>query len=62
MRPIEEALLPLVPGEQAVRYAAEATPLAIAAAERAILMPARAIADIGLIVVVVVHRLRASGH
>ena len=36
VRPIDEALLPLSPGEQAVRYAAEATPLAIAAAERAI--------------------------
>ena len=32
VRPIEEALVPLSPGEQAVRYAAEATPLALAAA------------------------------
>lgn len=51
VRPIDEALLPLSPGEQAVRYAAEATPLAIAAAERAILNAGSAIADIGLIVV-----------
>ena len=36
VRPIEEALVPLSPGEQAVRYAAEATPLALACAERAI--------------------------
>ncbi|MGA8667204.1 MAG: hypothetical protein WB804_10095, partial [Candidatus Dormiibacterota bacterium] len=27
VRPIEEALIPLSPGEQAVRYQAEATPL-----------------------------------
>jgi predicted naringenin-chalcone synthase len=51
VRPIEEALLPLTPGEQAVRYAAEATPLAMAAAERAIHDAEAAIADIGLIVV-----------
>jgi alkylresorcinol/alkylpyrone synthase len=51
VRPIGEALLPLSPGEQAVRYAAEATPLAIAAAERAIVDAGTAIADIGLIVV-----------
>jgi predicted naringenin-chalcone synthase len=51
VRPIEEALLPLTPGEQAVRYAAEATPLAMAAAERAIQDAEAAIADIGLIVV-----------
>ncbi len=51
VRPIDEALLPLSPGEQAVRYAAEATPLAIAAAERAIRNAGTAIADIGLIVV-----------
>src|SRR6202142_736760 len=36
VRPVEEALLPLSPGEQAVQYAAAATPLAIAAAERAL--------------------------
>ena len=51
VRPIDEALLPLSPGEQAIRYAAEATPLAIAAAERAIVDAGTAIADIGLIVV-----------
>ena len=52
VRPIEEALLPLSPGEQAVRYAAEATPLAIAAAERAIReCRAPRSRDIGLIVV-----------
>lgn len=51
VRPIEEALIPLSPGEQAVRYAAEATPLAIAAAERAILDARAQIADIGLVVV-----------
>src|ERR1700680_626790 len=51
VRPIEEALIPLSPGEQAVRYAAEATPLAIAAAERAILDARAPIADIGLLVV-----------
>ena len=51
VRPIDEALLPLSPGEQAVRYAAEATPLAIAAAERAIVDAGTSIADIGLIVV-----------
>jgi alkylresorcinol/alkylpyrone synthase len=51
VRPVDEALVPLSPGEQAVRYAAEATPLAIAAAERAIENAGAAIADIGLIVV-----------
>jgi alkylresorcinol/alkylpyrone synthase len=51
VRPIEEALIPLTPGDQASRYAAEATPLAIAAAERAIVQAGVAIADIGLIVV-----------
>ena len=51
VRPIEEALVPLSPGEQAVRYAAEATPLALAGAERAILDAGVAMADIGLIVV-----------
>ncbi|MGA8362227.1 MAG: hypothetical protein WB793_11450 [Candidatus Dormiibacterota bacterium] len=51
VRPIEEALIPLSPGEQAVRYQAEATPLAIAAAERAILDARAAAADIGLVVV-----------
>src|ERR1700730_15289864 len=51
VRPIEEALIPLSPGEQAVRYAAEATPLAIAAAERAMLDAGAAIDAIGLIVV-----------
>jgi alkylresorcinol/alkylpyrone synthase len=51
VRPIDEALTPLSPGEQAVRYAVEATPLATAAAERAIAQAGAAIADIGLIVV-----------
>jgi alkylresorcinol/alkylpyrone synthase len=51
VRPIEEALLPLSPGEQAIRYAAEARPLAIAAAEKAINDARTPIADIGLIVV-----------
>jgi alkylresorcinol/alkylpyrone synthase len=51
VRPIEEALLPLSPGEQALRYAAEATPLAIAAAERALEVAGTARNDIGLIVV-----------
>jgi alkylresorcinol/alkylpyrone synthase len=51
VRPIEEAMLPLSPGEQAVRYAAEATPLAIAAAERALERSGVARDDIGLIVV-----------
>ena len=51
VRPIEEALIPLSPGEQAVRYAAEATPLAIAAAERALVDAGVATADVGLIVV-----------
>src|SRR6202171_6009259 len=36
VRPVAEALIPLAPGEQAVRYAAEATPLAIAAASGAL--------------------------
>ena len=51
VRPIDEALLPLSPGEQAVRYATEATPLALAAAERALQAAGAAIDDIGLIVV-----------
>jgi alkylresorcinol/alkylpyrone synthase len=51
VRPIEEAVLPLSPGEQAQRYAAEATPLAIAAAERALEHAGTARTDIGLIVV-----------
>ena len=51
VRPIEEALVPLSPGAQAVRYAAEATALAIAAAERAILDAGTAVGDLGLIVV-----------
>jgi alkylresorcinol/alkylpyrone synthase len=51
VRPIEEALLPLTPGEQAVRYAAEAAPLAISAATRAIKNAGVSIADLGLIVV-----------
>jgi alkylresorcinol/alkylpyrone synthase len=51
VRPIEEALVPLSPGEQALRYAAEATPLAIAAAERALERAGTARDDIGLIVV-----------
>ena len=51
VRPIEEALVPLSPGEQAVRYAAEATPLALAAARRAIADAGAAIDAIGLIVV-----------
>src|SRR5580658_1942193 len=49
--PIEEAMLALSPGEQALRYAAEATPLAIAAAERALERSGVARDDIGLIVV-----------
>src|SRR5579862_1186562 len=36
VRPLEEAMRPLAPGEQASRYAAEATTLALAAAERAL--------------------------
>jgi alkylresorcinol/alkylpyrone synthase len=51
VRPIEEALVPLSPGEQALRYAAEATPLAIAAAERALERAGTDREDIGLIVV-----------
>jgi alkylresorcinol/alkylpyrone synthase len=51
VRPIEEALLPLSPGEQAVRYAAEATPLAIAAAEGALTDAGAGVDDIGLLVV-----------
>src|ERR1700693_2026874 len=51
VRRIDEALLPLSPGEQAVRYAAEATPLAIAAAERALTDAGTDIDDIGLLVV-----------
>jgi alkylresorcinol/alkylpyrone synthase len=51
VRPIEETLLPLSPGEQAVRYAAEATPLAIAAAKGALADAGAAVDDIGLLVV-----------
>jgi alkylresorcinol/alkylpyrone synthase len=51
VRPVEEALLPLSPGEQAVQYAAAATPLAIAAAERALDDAAATIDEIGLLVV-----------
>jgi alkylresorcinol/alkylpyrone synthase len=51
VRPVTEALLPLTPGEQAVRYAAEATPLAIAAAEGALADAGADIDAIGLIVV-----------
>ena len=51
VRPIEEALIPLSPGEQAVHYAAAATPLAIAAAERAIEAAAASVDEIGLLVV-----------
>ena len=51
VRPIDQALIQLSPGEQAVRYAAEATPLALAAAHRGIADAAVEIADIGLIVV-----------
>src|SRR5579864_5538961 len=51
VRPIEESLLPLSPGDQAARYAAEATSLAITAAERALASASAAIGDIGLIVV-----------
>ena len=51
VRPLDEALVPLTPGEQAVRYAAEATPLAIAAAERALRDAGVESGDIGLIVV-----------
>ncbi len=51
VRPAAEALLPLTPGEQAVRYAAEATPLAIAAAQRALAASNTAVEDVGLLVV-----------
>jgi alkylresorcinol/alkylpyrone synthase len=51
VRPLSEALVPLSPGDQTVRYAAEATPLALAAARRAIAEAGAAIDDIGLIVV-----------
>src|ERR1700726_4170908 len=51
VRPVEEALLPLTPGEQASRYAAEATSLAIAAATKALTDAGAAVDDIGLIVV-----------
>lgn len=51
VRPVEEALLPLSPGEQATRYAAEATPLAIAAATNALTDAGVAVDDIGLLVV-----------
>jgi len=51
VRPLDDALLPLSPGEQAQRYAAEATPLAITAVERALAQPGAARDDIGLIVV-----------
>jgi alkylresorcinol/alkylpyrone synthase len=51
VRPITEALLPLSPGEQALRYAAEATPLAIAAAERALGDAGTGAGEIGLLVV-----------
>jgi alkylresorcinol/alkylpyrone synthase len=51
VRPIDEALIPLTPSEQAMRYAAEATPLAIVAAERAIKDADAALSDIGLVVV-----------
>src|SRR6202051_2777675 len=51
VRPLSDALVPLSPGDQAIRYAAEATPLALAAARRAIAQAGAAIDDIGLIVV-----------
>jgi alkylresorcinol/alkylpyrone synthase len=51
VRPIEEALLPLSPSDQAARYAAEATPLAIAAAERALADAGTGTDAIGLLVV-----------
>jgi alkylresorcinol/alkylpyrone synthase len=51
VRPVAEALVPLSPGEQAVRYADEAKPLAIAAAERALADAGASIEEIGLIVV-----------
>src|ERR1700680_572893 len=51
VRPVAEALIPLSPGEQAVRYAAEATPLAIAAAEGALADAGADAEDIGLLVV-----------
>jgi alkylresorcinol/alkylpyrone synthase len=51
VRPVAEALIPLSPGEQAVRYAAEATPLAIAAASGALADAGADAEDIGLLVV-----------
>jgi alkylresorcinol/alkylpyrone synthase len=51
VRPAAEALTPLSPGEQAIRYAAEATPLAIAAATGALNDAGAAVDDIGLLVV-----------
>jgi alkylresorcinol/alkylpyrone synthase len=51
VRPIDEALLPLTPGQQAVRYAAEAMPLAVVAAERALTASGMEAEDIGLVVV-----------
>jgi alkylresorcinol/alkylpyrone synthase len=51
VRPVEDALLPLSPAEQAARYAAEATPLAIAAATKALTDAGAAVDDIGLLVV-----------
>jgi alkylresorcinol/alkylpyrone synthase len=51
VRPVEEALLPLSPSEQAARYATEATPLAIAAAQRALADAGIATDEVGLLVV-----------
>src|SRR6202035_2003211 len=51
VRPVEEALTPLSPGDQALRYAAEATPLAIAAAEWALTSAGVSAGDVGLLVV-----------
>jgi alkylresorcinol/alkylpyrone synthase len=51
VRPAEATLEPLSPGQQALRYAAEATPLAIAATERALGDAGVATEDIGLLVV-----------
>jgi alkylresorcinol/alkylpyrone synthase len=51
VRPVDEALLPLSPGEQAVLYASAATPLAIAAAEHALEDAGAAVDEIGLLVV-----------
>jgi alkylresorcinol/alkylpyrone synthase len=51
VRPAAETLLPLPPGEQALRYAAEATPLAIAAAAGALADAGADADDIGLLVV-----------